>query len=218
MGWFFTQKGDLPKAAEWMENAVKQAPKDPRAHIGLANWSLQHGKMEDAKGHADTAGRLDPDSKELKLLRGLICRYEKDYTQAEKYLQALHQGSPGDFQTSNQLVLALIEQPDKTKRSRALQLAEANYRANPSSIEALATLGWVYYRLERLDDADRALQTCAASGNISAEVAFYLAHVMSDRGRADTAKQLLEAAVKAPGNFPYRKDAQEMLARLNKKP
>lgn len=218
MGQFYIQKGDRKKADEWLEKAVKDAPEDWRTHVGLANWLLQQSKIEDAKGHAETAGRLKADTKELNLLRGVIARYQKDYPLAEKYFQELHKQAPENFQARNQLALALAEQPDKEKRGQALQLAALNANANPSSVEALSTLGWVYYKLERLDEAERALTTAASGGTMTAETAYYLAHVMSDRGRFDNARALLKAAVDAPGNFPHRKDAQDWLERITKKP
>jgi predicted Zn-dependent protease len=92
--------------------------------------------------------------KEVKLLRGLIARGLKDYAQAEGYFQTLHQDTPGDLQVTNQLALTLVEQGDKTKQSRALQLVEANARAYPNVPDALAMLGWGYYRLGRIDEAE----------------------------------------------------------------
>lgn len=218
MGWLYTHKGNLTKAAEWMQAAVKQAPKDPKVQRGMATWLLQQGKTQEAKTHADAAAKLNPDARELKFLRGLIARYLKDYGQAEDYFQALHQETPGDFQASNQLVLALVEQADKTKQGRALQLAEMNARLYPNAPEALSTLGRVYYRLGRLDEAERALQASVSGGTGSSETAYYLAHVLAERGRLDNVQQLLKVALDAPGPFMFRKEAQEWLERMSKKP
>ncbi|MBM3225263.1 MAG: tetratricopeptide repeat protein [Candidatus Tectomicrobia bacterium] len=141
LAWLYTQKGNLPKATELMQNAVKQAPKDARVHRGMASWLLQQGKLAEAKAAAEVAARLEPDAKELRLLRALIARGLKDYGQAETYFQALHQETPGDVQVANQLALTLVEQTDKLKQGRAVQLAEVNARANANVPEVLATLG-----------------------------------------------------------------------------
>lgn len=217
LGWLYTRKGDLKKAAEWMERAVKDAPKDPKAHLGMASWLLQHGNAEQAKVHADVAARLGSDSRELKLLRGRIAWHLKDYLQAESYFHSLHQESPGDFSASNQLALALVEQPDKSKRARALQLAEINARVYPNSVKALSTLGWVYYRLGRLEDAERIFQAAAPDNKVNPEIAYYLAHLLADRGQLDTAKQLLKSALDVKGNFTFKKEAQELLDQFNRK-
>ena len=97
---------------------------------------------------------------------GLIARHLKDYAQAECQFEAVHQESPEDFQAGNQLALALVEQADPAKQQRSLQLAEANVRVYPRSPEALATLGRVYHRLGRRDEAERALQAAVSLGKL----------------------------------------------------
>lgn len=218
MGWLYHQKGDLKSAGEWMDKAVKTAPNEAKAHLGMGAWLLHQEKVDQAKASADTAGTLDPKSKEAKLLRGLIARYQKDPAAAERFFQSALDESPGDFQSANQLALVLAVQPEKEKKTRAQQLAEAGVRTYPTSAEAYSTLGWVYYQLGRLDDAEKALQTSISGGTATPETSYYLAHVMSDRGKLDAAKQLLNAAVQAKGNFLFRKEAQDWLERLSKKP
>ena len=44
------------------------------------------------------------------------------------------------------------------------------------------------------------------------------AHVLAERGRLDDVQQLLRGALSTPGTFLFRKDAQEWLDRLSKKP
>jgi tetratricopeptide (TPR) repeat protein len=217
MGWFYTRKGDLGKAVEWMKYAVNSAPKDPRAHVGMASWLLQQGKPEDAKVYANAAAKLDSDSRDVKLLRGLIAQYLKDYAASERLFQAIYQESPEDFRASNQLVLALVEQPVDSKRSRALQLAEMNARLYPRSSEALGTLGWTYFRQRRLEEAERALRAAIAAGNSSADTAYYLARVIAERGQPEEAKQLLKSALSSRDNFMFRKEAQELLPQIRKK-
>jgi hypothetical protein len=49
-------------------------------------------------------------------------------------------------------------------------------------------------------------------------MAYYLARVLADRNKSDEVKQWLTLALKAPGAFAFRKDAQQLLDRLAKKP
>jgi tetratricopeptide (TPR) repeat protein len=217
MGWLYAQKGNHAKAAEWLEQALKRNPKDSRVQLSMARWLLHQGKAEQAKEFAVAAGKLDPKSRDTKTVRGLIARYLKNYPEAESLFQELHQEVPGDATASNQLALVLAEQADQAKRARALQLAEMNVKLYPNSAESLSTLGWVYYRLGRLEEAERALQAAVAGGTTNAETAYYLAHVLSDRGRTEDARQLLEKALKVPGSFVFRKETQDWLDRLTRK-
>jgi tetratricopeptide (TPR) repeat protein len=130
----------------------------------------------------------------------------------------VHLASPANFVASNFLTLALIEQPADVKRQRALELAEIDARLYTNSGAALATAGWVYFRRGRLDDAERSLRAALAGGYGSSDTAYFLARVLADRNKPDEVKQWLTLAVKAPGAFAFRKDAQQMLDRLTKKP
>ena len=117
----------------------------------------------------------------------------------------------------NQLALVLAEQADDAKRRRALELAELSVRQDPNAVDALTTLGTVYYRIKRLDDAAKVLQAVIASGKGNSDAAYVLALVRSDQGHPENAAALLKTALAAPGLFVFRNDAQQWLDRLSTK-
>jgi Tfp pilus assembly protein PilF len=162
--------------------------------------------------------KLDPKSLEAEFLRGLVALCDKDYRTAESYFESAMKRVPagGSFPVSNNLALALIEQDDEAKSKRALEYAEANAKQYPDSANAASTYGWVLYRNKRLDDAEKALQTAAATGPMSIDTAYYTARVLVDRGKKADAKKLLETALKLPGRAMFRQDAEDLLRELKK--
>lgn len=214
MGRLYHEAGDAEKAQQWMEHAVKKEPQNARAHLAVALWRLEIDQPQEAQQALEMAAKLDPNLPDLERLRGVFARHRQDYAVAERYLQALFNENPGDFGAANQLVLTLIEQEDEAKRRRAVQLAEVNARQYPNSAEALATLGWVYYRLNRLDEAERLLQAAVSGGHVSSEVAYYLAHVLHAHDRTEEAQAVLVGAVQTPGLFPQREAARQFLGTL----
>ena len=217
MGWLYTRNRDLKKGGEWMEYAVKLAPESVKARIGLASWLLEMGRADEARTHAEAAAKLDPKSNEVRRLMGLAARQRKDFAAAEQVLQALAQESPGDAGLRNQLALVLAEQADDSKRRRAIELAELSVRQDPNSAEALTTLGIVYYRNKRLDDAAKVLQSVFASGRGNSDGAYVLALALSDQGHPENVATLLKSALEAQGLFVFRNDAQQWLDRLSAK-
>jgi tetratricopeptide (TPR) repeat protein len=215
MGWLYTRDRDVKKAQEWMDYAVKIAPDSLPVRMGLAAWLLEQGRADEAQTHAEAAAKLDPKSNEVKRVLGLTARERKDFSRSEEIFQALAQESPGDAWLRNQLALVLIEQADDSKRRRALELAELSVRQNPNAPDALATLGAVYYRLKRLEDAEKVLQAVVGSGKGNSDAAYILALVRADQGHAESAPLLLKTALAAPGLFIFRKDAQQWLDRLS---
>lgn len=211
------QKGDTKKAAEWYEQAQKIEPKNVKVKLAYARWLVDQGKPEDAAGVVDQAAKLAPESKEPDKLKALIAWHLRDLPTAEKLLDPLNRESPADAGIANLLALALVEQDDSAKRARGLQIAEVNARQYPQAPDIQATLGRAYYRAGMLDEAERALNTAVTSNNgqVTGDTAFFLSRLIADRGRVDDARRFLGSIVNLPGAFAYRKDAKELLAKLD---
>jgi tetratricopeptide (TPR) repeat protein len=214
MGQFYQAAGDSAKAGEWMNYAVQAAPDSIPARLGLAAWLTDRGRAVEARTHAEEAIRLDPRSTGARRLLGLIERASNQLRRAQEILESLARETPDDPWVRNQLALVLADQADDALRRRALELAERNVRQAPGAPEALATLGFVYHRLHRLDEADAVLQAVADSGQVSSDALYTLARVRADRGRVGDAPGLLKAALAAPGFFAARDQARQWLERL----
>jgi tetratricopeptide (TPR) repeat protein len=200
-----------------METAVKKHRKNARVHREFAEWLLQQGQANKAKTHADRAAKLEPKARELPELRGFIAWQLKDYEEAEKLFAAINQETPENFTAANQLVLALVEQTGEAKRRRALQLALINARLYPNSADALATLAWVYHRLDRAEEAQQAARAARTKGHGTSDTTYYLAKILSENGPVSDMKRLLKSALDAPGRFTFRQEARKWLDQLAKK-
>src|SRR5207237_10634736 len=110
----------------------------------------------------------------------------------------LEQGQ-GNFSASNQLALLMADQADASKLPRALEIASSNLQTNPQNTEAESTLGWVFYKMGKLDDAERHLRASSARGSISRDTAYYIAKLAFDRGLRDESLKLLRHAVESRG-------------------
>jgi tetratricopeptide (TPR) repeat protein len=216
MARFYSEAGDVKKAGEWVEYALKSAPRDPRAQLGAALHYLENDQLERARGHAEAAAKLDPGSAAIKEARGLIAWHRKDYAEAERLFQEVVVEAPGNVGASCLWALALAEQPSAAKHSRALQLAETLARIDSSSGTVLTTLGWVYHKNGKSDEAERALRAALQSGTASSEAPYYLARVLSEHGSKDDVGPLLKLALNAPGRFAFRSEAREWLARVSR--
>jgi Flp pilus assembly protein TadD len=219
MASLFTDKN---KAEQWLKHAMSRSGKDVRTQLAVGQYRLHENQLEQAKTHADEAMKLDPQGLESNLLAGLVARVRGDYQSAASHLGTAHLLTPADPSIVNQLALVLIELPDEASRARALQFAELNSRQNPNSIDAMATLGWISYRLNRKAEAQRVFSaafkaTAAAYDNkMLPDMAYYLAVLSKDGGKVPLAIKTLRTALDSTQPFAYRKSAQELLAQLEK--
>jgi tetratricopeptide (TPR) repeat protein len=213
---FFASAGDTEKAEHYIGLALKKAPKDFQTVMTAGQLYAETGKLEEAKKYITQALELNPDSLEAKLNRGVVAMFQKDYEAAEQYFEAVLHVTPANFQASNNLAMALCEQPDKTKKQRALEYAQVNVRQFPKQPETYSTLGWVAYKLGRLEDAEQALRTAVSAGTTTPDTVYYLARVLADRDRRVEAKRLLDLVKKSNVNKHWflRRDADRLYDEL----
>jgi tetratricopeptide (TPR) repeat protein len=218
MAKFWTMKGDSKMAREWLDKAIKAEGENPRVHLAYADWLLQQNEVDQSKIHVEAALKKKPDDVELKKLQGLIARIQKDLALAEKIFLGISNAAPGDFFASNQLALVLADQNDEGQQSRALQIAEGNAKRYERSAEAVATFGYVLYRNRRVDDALKVLDAMikGTGGQMSPDTAYYIALCLKDKDKADDAKKILKGASEAKGLFVYKKEAKDLLDKLER--
>ena len=211
------QAGDRAGATKWFVAAIKASPRDLKVRLAAAQWSLDTEQLNQAQDQADAALKIDADSLDANFLRGVVAMFLKDYPGAAEYFEKAHAISPGNFAAGNNLALALAEQDDAAKKRRALEYAEVNARTFPRQPESFSTLGWVCYKLGRLDDAEKALRQASSLGRVGPDALYYMARVLVDRQKKADAAQLLESALRTPNPFTLRKEAEALLEELNKK-
>jgi len=218
MAYLFT---DRPTVEKWLNFALNKGRQDLRTQLGAANYMLKNNQLDTAKTHAEEAVKLDPDGFEANATAGLVARALADYPKARAYLEKAHLLSPTHTGVINNLALVLVEMPNEG-RERALEFAELGARQSGNSREAMSTLGWVYYRLNRRREAERAftasmtLPDGSTTKTMSSEMAYYLAHLAKEQGNIPEAIQMLKEALNTELPFAYRKPAEQFLDQLSK--
>jgi tetratricopeptide (TPR) repeat protein len=217
MGQMWAQKGDFAKADDWFQKAAQANPTSAHVHREYARYLLGRGKSDAAKAHLAVAEKTEPNARETKALTGLLARYNKDLITATRVFEELVKEYPADgFSTAN-LALVLAESGDANQRRRAVELAEVFANQNPQSAEAAAVYGYCLFRNNRLADAERALGIAVSAGQLSLDAAYFLARVLSEKGKVEEAHKLLKEALAGQGGFVYRKDAEALFADLEKR-
>lgn len=212
---WFAQANRPEDAERWVNLASEKNPNDVMVMIDHARWLLNAEKFAECR---ETLSKIEAKGNHQLLcdfMRGQIAFASQDYDAARVIYDKILSQKPGDADTVNMLALSLIESSNVNDRERALELAMVNQRLYPKSTSAAATVGWIYYRIGRMQDAESVFQQVAqASTTIEPNSAWYFANFLQSRGESSGAIRLLEEAIASRSFYMYRVAAQDLLIKL----
>ena len=136
----------------------------------------------------------------------MIAWHLRDLVAAEQILEPLHRDLPADAVAANLLAaFALVEQdgaqPNGSGDWNWPRSTPYSFRGSP---EVNGTLVWALYRQGRVDQAFQKLRESISGARITADIAYFFARVLADKGQTNDARKLLERAaavdrVRSPG-------------------
>lgn len=221
MGQMYEEAKNREQAAKFIQAAVKKNSQNLKVMLDAAVWAMVTNRLTEAQSFADAALKIDPKSVDSQVLRGQIARMTGDLKMAESLLEQAHLQAPSNLNAANQLAIALADQNDPTKRQRALELAQLDLRVssqgNQLNSEALTTLAWVYYRMDKGAEAEELVTKVLQRQVLNADIAYYAAKILQDRGRIDDATTLLEASLRNPAPFIQRQNSADLLKQISTK-
>jgi len=219
MAQFWSGKADLAKADEWWVKAVAAHADSAKVQRGFAGYLLDRGRLDVAKAHLAAAQKLEPNTRETKLLAGMHARFTKDYTTATQVFEELVREHPSFGPATFNLALVLAEAGDMNAKRRASELAEAYVKQNQRSADAWSLFAHCLSKAGRMADAERAAQNVFALGQqqLSLDGAYFIAKVLADRSSNELAQKVLKAALEKKDWFLHRTEAEGLLAELDKK-
>lgn len=217
----YDEAGMRDWAKKNMEMAVREGPNDLRTRLAVGEWALSVGELDMAKQSSAAALKADSKSVAANILAGRLARQNRDLKSAESYLRKALDLSPSNFQARNQLVRALAVSDQGDKRRLALEYAQLNVRSHSdiktrSAREAAITFAWLLFKEGREADAEKLIQSALRGGAISSESAYYVAKVMSQRGKEQAAIKILDPVLAMKRSFPQREAASQLLTQLSK--
>ncbi|MFH0991553.1 MAG: tetratricopeptide repeat protein [bacterium] len=186
-------KGEYQKLLEIMEKARKSLPKDHRVYLltGLAYTRMD--RQPEAIEMFQKALELKPDDmntlSSLALTLDGLKRFNESDTLYEKALK-LESQLPLIL---NNYSYSLAERGIQLQR--ALKMALKAIEAEPNNPSYLDTVGWIYFKLEKFDEAEQYVKKALQAGEASATVHEHLGDIYYKLGKKDQAKQMWRRAL-----------------------
>jgi tetratricopeptide (TPR) repeat protein len=205
--------GALDRAEKDVLRAFEAAPMLPGAVDLLFEIYQRQGKLAEALRsfeEAETAGVLHPGAR---LLLGRLYLSQGDLVKAQQAFEKVVAEQPQLPSARNDLAFVLAERGEQL--DRALELAQGVQQALGENPAAIDTLGYVYYRAGRHDEAlaqlQRAVSLAEASGQLSPVYTYHLGLVLEAVGRNDEAAVAFQRALSGGDDFPEAEDARRRL-------
>ncbi len=200
--------GDARYAAAAYDNALARRP-DERLAIRAYGLRQQHG-VHDAEAPLRDLLQERPDAVAARLTLAQAFHGRADLTTAIAEYERVLTVAPGNVVALNNLAWAYFATGDE----RAEDIARRAFAEEPDSDSIMDTLGWILARSGKLDEGIGLLRQASEMSGGRGEVAYHLAYALSEQGKRDEAKSILEAALGSGATFNSRDDAEALLATL----
>ena len=209
-----TLLGEMGKAQQGVDSIAKllDGKQDRLIYLSMAQiWEKGKNYVEMGKA-LDSAEKLSLSPDELEAVyfsRGAMFEKQKKMDLAEAEFQKILKSDPANPGALNYLGYMLVDQ--NIRVAEGLAMIQKALQTDPQNGAYLDSIGWAYYRLDKLDDAAKYLKLAVEKTSKDPTVHDHLADVYFKQGKLKEAvstweRSLSEWAVAAPSE----KDEKEV--------
>lgn len=209
LGRLLEDSGNWREAESVYRGIIEAAPREPRAHVGLARALYWGGHpLDEALAELNYAVALDPTNVEAYMSRGKIYRAEGRYGEALDSYRRAAALSPNDYWPISGQASVLIDMGNTEDAIGLLTEASDQFPDHPHLYYLLA---YAYRRAGELELAAAAAERAMALGISSEELRLMLARMYEAAGRTEDALREYQAVLEIN---PDQKEALEGVSRL----
>jgi len=206
------------KEAETMLKSLLDGKSDKEVWMSLAqvyDKSKNFVEMAKAIDAAEKLASNDDEKENIYFLRGAMYERQKKYDLAEEQFRKALKINPQSASAMNYLGYMLADR--NTRLSEAYELIQKAVELEPANSAFLDSLGWAYFRMNKLEEAASSLLRSLERGSRDPTVHDHLGDVYNGQNKVKDAILQWEKAVEEwKSNAPSDVD-QEELAKLQKK-
>lgn len=155
------------------------------AYLTRAQILMDAGREDAARQTLSMGLTRVAESISLRYMRGLLYAADRNVAAAEADFRVILATDPDNVDALNALGYTLADMTDR--HEEALELIEAAYRQRPDDAAIIDSMGWVLYRLGRLQESAALLKQAWEAGN-NAEIAAHLGEVLWALGDKEGAR------------------------------
>jgi tetratricopeptide (TPR) repeat protein len=182
------ENGRISEAIEiLMRLATGGAGEDLEVSFAMIGVYEKARQFSDAQSVLDAAGKQFPDDLQIHFLQGALHEKQNRIADAEVAFRKALELEKNSAPAMNYLGYMLADRG--LKLDEALKLIQKAVEVEPGNGAYLDSLGWVYFRMNRLDLAEEFLQKAARFVDNDSDIHDHLAQLHYKRGNYEGARQ-----------------------------
>jgi len=191
---------------------------DRDSYISLAqiyDKNKNYTEMAKALDAADKLSQTADDREGIAFMRGAMYEKQKKFDVAEAEFRKVLENNPKNPSALNYLGYMLADR--NVRLQEALQMISKALEADPNNGAYLDSLGWVYYRMDKLPEAERNLRMAMERYSRDPTVHDHLGDVLFKEGKIKEAIAQWQASIKEWENTSASEMEPAELAKVQKK-
>ena len=193
----YSSRGSPERSEMLLLNAVENNQGEPRGFVALANFYSQQDRVAEAVTVLESAEQRFPEDNSILFQLGAVFEQGDRFADAEQTFRRVLTRDPDHAPTLNYLGYMLADRGEQLEESVAL--IERAVENDPHNGSYLDSLGWAYFKLDRLDLAEPPLRAAGEQLQRNSVVQDHLGDLLVRLGRYREAIEAWQRALDGDG-------------------
>jgi tetratricopeptide (TPR) repeat protein len=205
----------VDKAVALLEDVLRAHPEDVSNHMALAELLINADRTEEALKVLKAAESKFPSDETVLFEMGAAYERQKRYGEAEAALRKVIAKDPSHAQALNYLGYMLADRG--VRLSESVGYIQRALKIDPGNPAYLDSLGWAYFKMNRLDLAEKNLREAAAARSSDSAVQDHWGDLLFRLGRSEDAIVAWQRALSGDGESIDRSSIESKIRTAQKK-
>lgn len=193
LGSLYLVLGKAPEAEKAFRDAIRYKPDFAAGYVDLAETLCEQQRIAEAESALKDALRIEPKNAAYHLLLGAFLDRSKKASEAEAEYRVVLQLQPNKPLALNNLGYLMLERNESP--AEALQMIQRAVDAEPGNGSFLDSLGWAYFKMGKLDEAERYLTEAARLVTSSPGIQEHLGDLYRRKNKPEEARAAWQKAL-----------------------
>jgi tetratricopeptide (TPR) repeat protein len=192
----YGEKTDAADATKLLDGLLQGNPSDQQVYLELAQVqerSKKYGEAEQSAEKAESMATASGDKQMAWFMLGAVYEREKKYDLAEQEFEKVLQQNPNNAAALNYYGYMLAERG--VRLDQAISLIQKAVSQEPNNGAYLDSLGWAYYKQDKLPEAEEYLRKAVNHDNNDPTILGHLGDVYMKLGDTQQAADTFERAL-----------------------